>query len=186
MEDSKILDLYFARDQQAVAETDRKYGAYCFTLANSILNNEQDAEEAVNDTYLKTWNTIPPHRPTVFRLFLAKITRNLSFTRWRKLSAEKRGGGEMALVLEELSGCIAAPGSVEDNLNRKELAKAIRSFLDTIPSREQDIFLRRYFFVEESETIAQRYGMKQATVLRTLSRTRTKLKHYLTQEGYAV
>lgn len=186
MEDSKILDLYFARDQQAVAETDRKYGAYCFTLANSILNNEQDAEEAVNDTYLKTWNAIPPHRPTVFRLFLAKITRNLSFTRWRKRSADKRGGGEMALVLEELSGCIAAPGSVEDNLNGKELAKAIRSFLDTLPPREQDIFLRRYFFVEESDAIARRYGMKPATVLRTLSRTRTKLRNYLMQEGYAV
>lgn len=186
MEDSKILDLYFARNEQAVAETDRKYGAYCFTLANSILNDEQDAEEAVNDTYLNTWNAIPPHRPTVFRLFLAKITRNLSFTRWRKRSADKRGGGEMALVLEELSGCIAAPGSVEDNLNGKELAKAIRSFLDTIPAREQDIFLRRYFFVEESEAIARRYGMKRATVLRTLSRTRTKLKNYLTQEGYAV
>lgn len=186
MEDSKILDLYFARNEQAVAETDRKYGAYCFTLANSILNNEQDAEEAVNDTYLKTWNAIPPHRPTVFRLFLAKITRNLSFTRWRKRSADKRGGGEMALVLEELSGCIAAPGSVEDDLNGKELAKAIRSFLDTIPAREQDIFLRRYFFVEESEAIARRYGMKRSTVLRSLSRTRTKLKNYLTQEGYAV
>lgn len=186
MEDSTILDLYFARDEQAVAETATKYGAYCFSLANSILPNKQDAEEAVSDTYWKTWNAIPPHRPAVFKLFLAKITRNLSFTRWRSLTADKRGGGEMALVLEELSSCIAAPGSVEDNLSGRELAKAIRSFLDTLPAREQDIFLRRYFFVEESEAIARRYGMKQATVLRTLSRTRTKLKKYLTQEGYAV
>ena len=92
----------------------------------------------------------------------------------------------MALVLEELSECIAAPGGVEDTLNGRELAKTIRSFLDTIPTREQDIFLRRYFFVEESETIAKRYGMKQATVLRTLSRTRMKLKQYLAKEGYAV
>lgn len=186
MEDTKILDLYFARNEQAIAETAQKYGGYCFTLANSILSNVQDAEEAVSDTYLKTWNAIPPHRLAVFRLFLAKITRNVSFTRWRSLTADKRGGGELALVLEELSTCIAAPGSVEDHLNGKELAKAIRSFLDTIPPREQDIFLRRYFFVEESETIARRYGMKPATVLRTLSRTRTKLKQYLTQEGYAV
>lgn len=186
MEDSTILDLYFARDEQAVAETATKYGAYCFSLANSILPNKQDAEEAVSDTYWKTWNAIPPHRPAVFKLFLAKITRNVSFTRWRNLTADKRGGGEMALVLEELSSCIAAPGGVEDELNRKELAKAIRSFLDTLPAREQDIFLRRYFFVEESEAIARRYGMKTATVLRTLSRTRMKLKKYLTQEGYAV
>ena len=186
MEDTKILDLYFARDEQAIAETVQKYGGYCFTLANSILSNVQDAEEAVSDTYLKTWNAIPPHRPTIFRLFLAKITRNVSFTRWRSLTADKRGGGELALVLEELSSCIAAPGSVEDAMNAKELAKAIRSFLDTLPPREQDIFLRRYFFVEESGQIAARYGMKQATVLRTLSRTRTKLKQYLMQEGYAV
>ncbi len=186
MEDSRILDLYFARDEQAVAETDKKYGRYCFTLANSILNDTQDAEEAVNDTYFNAWNAIPPHRPTVFRLYLAKITRNLAFTRWRSRSAEKRGGGEMELVMEELENCLAAPGRVEDALEGKELANAIRSFLDTLPAREQDIFLRRYFFVEESEVIARRYGMKQATVLRTLSRTRRKLKTYLSQEGYAV
>lgn len=186
MEDEEILDLYFARDEQAVVETDKKYGAYCFTLAKSILNNEQDAEEAVSDTYLKTWHAIPPKRPNLFRLFLAKITRNLAFSRWRSFSAEKRGGGEMALVLEELEGCLAAPGSVEDNLNAKELVLTIRSFLDTLPQREQDIFLRRYFYVEESETIARRYSMKPATVQRTLSRTRAKLKTYLTKEGYAV
>ncbi|MBQ2855398.1 MAG: sigma-70 family RNA polymerase sigma factor [Oscillospiraceae bacterium] len=186
MEDTKILDLYFARDEQAIAETAQKYGGYCFTLANSILPNKQDAEEAVSDTYWKTWNAIPPCRPAVLKLFLAKITRNLSFSRWRQQTAEKRGGGEMALVLDELSECVATPGSVEDRLNGKELAIAIRSFLDTLPKREQDVFLRRYFFVEESETIAKRYGMKQATVLRTLSRTRCKLKQYLSKEGYAV
>lgn len=186
MEDTKIIDLYFARDEQAVSETAQKYGSYLFVLANSILNDHQDAEETVSDTYLNAWNAIPPHRPAILKMFLAKIARNLSFTRWRKRTAEKRGGGEMDLVLEELAGCIAAPGRVEDRLNGKELAKAIRSFLDTLPSREQDIFLRRYFFVEESSDIARRYGMKQATVLRTLSRTRMKLKNYLMQEGYAV
>lgn len=186
MDDEKILDLYFARDERAVAETDRKYGCYCFTLANSILHNDQDAEETVSDTYLKAWNAIPPKRPGIFRLFLAKITRNLAFSRWRQYSAGKRGGGEMTLVLEELGDCVAAPGCVEEGLDAKELARAIRVFLNTLPEREQDIFLRRYFFVEESGEIAKRYGMKPATVLRTLSRTREKLKKYLTQEGYAV
>lgn len=186
MNDEQILDLYFARDEQALVETDRKYGGYCFTLANSILHNDQDAEETVSDTYLKAWNAIPPKRPGIFKMFLAKITRNLAFSRWRAYSAEKRGGGEMELVLEELEGCLAAPGGVEDAMNAKELAKAIRVFLDTLPQREQDIFLRRYFFVEDSETIARRYGMKPATVLRTLSRTRMKLKRYLLKEGYAV
>lgn len=186
MEDAKIIDLYFARDERAVAETAEKYGGYCFALANSILPNRQDAEEAVSDTYWKTWNVIPPQRPAILKLFLAKITRNLAFSRWRTLTAEKRGGGELELVLEELSECLAAPGRVEDSLNGKELAKAIRSFLDTIPAREQDIFLRRYFFLEESEAIAKRYSMKPATVLRTLSRTRAKLRQYLAKEGYAV
>lgn len=186
MEDSKILELYFARDEQAVAETASEYGAYCFSLANSILSNQQDAEETVSDTYWKAWNAIPPHRPAVLKLFLAKITRNLAFTRWRRRTADKRGGGEMELVMEELSGCLAAPGSVEDRLNARELAKTIRGFLDTLPPREQDIFLRRYFFVEESGEIAKRYGMKDATVLRTLSRTRSKLKRYLAKEGYTI
>ena len=184
MEDEQILDLYFARDQQAVVETDRKYGGYCFSLANNILNNTQDAEETVSDTYWQTWNVIPPKRPGVFRMFLAKITRNLAFSRWRKYVAHKRGGGELELVLEELEGCIAAAGNVEDGLNARELEKTIRSFLDTLPERDQDIFLRRYFFVEESDTIARRYNMRPATVLKILSRTRMKLKKYLTQEGY--
>ena len=186
MEDEKIIELYFARDEQALAETDKKYGAYCFTLASSILNNREDAEETVSDTYLKTWHAIPPKKPNVLKMFLAKITRNLSFSRWRSLSAEKRGGGAMELVLEELSGCLAAPERVEDSLNARELAKTIRCFLNTLPQREQDIFLRRYFFVEESGAIASRYGMKRATVLRTLSRTREKLRHYLSEEGYGV
>ncbi len=186
MEDEAILDLYFRRDEQAVVETDRKYGAYCFTIANAILHNDQDAEETVSDTYLKTWNAIPPKRPSVLKMFLAKIARNLAFSRWRSYSAAKRGGGELELVLEELAGCIAAPGSVEDSLHGKELVKTIRCFLNTLPGRDQDIFLRRYFFVEESEAIARRYGMKPATVQRTLSRLRAKLKTYLTKEGYAV
>lgn len=186
MEDEQILDLYFARDEQAVAETARKYGGYCFSLANTILHDDQDAEETVSDTYLKAWTVIPPKRPGVFKMFLAKITRNLAFSRWRSYTAEKRGGGEMALVLEELEDCVAAPGGVEDRVNARELARAIRTFLNTLPAREQDIFLRRYFFVEESDVIAKRYGMKPATVLRTLSRIRMKLKKHLTQEGYAI
>lgn len=186
MEDTMIIDLYFARDEQAVTETDKKYGGYCFALANSILNDRQDSEETVSDTYWKVWNTIPPKRPAIFRMFLAKITRNTAFSRWRKRDADKRGGGEMELVLEELSECLAAPGNVEDDLNAKELAKSIRGFLNTLPPREQDIFLRRYFFVEESGEIARRYGMKPAAVLRTLSRTRSRLKQYLIKEGYTV
>ena len=119
-------------------------------------------------------------------LFCRFFSSCVCFKRIEYLTAGKRGGGEMALVLEELGDCVAAPGCVEEGLDAKELARAIRAFLNTLPEREQDIFLRRYFFVEESGEIAKRYGMKPATVLRTLSRTREKLKKYLTQEGYAV
>ncbi len=186
MTDEQILDLYFARDEQAVAQTHKKYGGYCFTLANGILRSDQDAEEVVSDTYLNAWNAIPPKRPTSFKLFLARITRNLSFSRWRSQRAGKRGGGEMELVLDEQGQCIAAPGAVDDNLNGRELAKVIQRFLDTLPVREQNLFLRRYFFVEETADIAQRYQMTASSVNRQLSRTRSKLKTYLIQEGYAV
>ena len=186
MDDNAIIALYWAREERALEETSSKYGSYCRNIAYNILCNREDTEECVNDTWLRAWNAMPPQRPRYLKSFLAKLTRNLSLDRWDMAHAEKRGGGEMELVLEELEGCIAAPGRVEDRMNGQELAKTIRSFLDTLPAREQDIFLRRYFFVEESAVIARRYGMKPASVLKTLSRTREKLKRYLAKEGYAV
>ena len=186
MNDDAILALYFARDEQAVAETDRKYGPYCYSIANAILESPPDSEETVSDTWLRAWETIPPKKPGVFRMYLAKITRNLAFSRWRERSARKRGGGQTDVCLEELSQCLAAPETPEDTLEARELASAIRRFLDTLPPREQDIFLRRYFFLEESTAIAGRYGMKPATVLRSLSRTREKLRRYLQKEGYGL
>ena len=184
MEDKVILDLYFARDELAITETDRKYGGYCYSVANRILCSNEDSEETVSDTYLQTWNSIPPQRPNFLKMFLAKITRNLALNRLQKLSAAKRGGGEVDLVLEELAGCIPGPEQIDDQLNAKELAKAIQLFLDTLPEREQDIFLQRYFFVEDTDTIADRYGIRRTHVNLILSRTRMQLKTYLTQEGY--
>ena len=184
MEDKAILDLYFARDEQAIMETDRKYGGYCYSVANRILCSQEDSEEIVSDTYWHTWNSIPPHRPSFLKLFLAKVTRNLAFTRWRKQSAAKRGGGETELVLEELAGCIPGREQIDDQLNEKELVISIQKFLDTLAERDRAIFLHRYFFVEDADTISARYGMKRTTVNVILSRTRTKLKTYLTKEGY--
>lgn len=186
MEDQGILELYFARDEQAISETDRKYGDYCYCVANRILNSAEDSEETVSDTYLHAWNSIPPHRPGFLKLFLAKITRNLAFSRWRSLSAAKRGGGETELVLEELADCIPGTEQIDDRLNGKELARAIRSFLDTLPKRHQDIFLQRYFYVMDAETIAKHCGMRRTNVNLILSRTRSKLKDFLTQEGYDI
>ncbi len=186
MRDEEIIALYFARDQEALAQTDKKYGAYCYTLANRILNSPPDAEETVSDTYFKAWQAIPPTKPKVLRLFLAKITRNLAFTRWRRDTAQKRGGGEMPLVLDELGECIGTGDDLEAGLNLRELTRTIAAFLDTQPQREQNIFLRRYFFLEDSQEIGSRYQMKPEAVLQSLSRTRKKLKNYLIQEGYTV
>lgn len=186
MEDTQIVELFFDRNELAIREAEQKYGAHCFRLANRILNNREDAEETVSDTLLHTWNAVPPERPIALRAFLEKITRNLALSRWRRRSAEKRGGGELELVLEELADCIPGGERPEQKLDEKELVKTIRNFLDTLPRREQDIFLLRYFYVEESDKIAVRYGMKRGNVLWILSRTRMKLKTYLTQEGYDI
>ena len=184
MEDIQILDLYFARDERAILESNLKYGGYCHCVANRILNCEEDAEEVVDDTLLQAGNIIPPQRPNFLKLFLGKIARNLAFTRWRKLSAARRGGGETDLALEELSECIPGTERIDDRLNARELARGIRRFLDTLPKRHRDIFLQRYFFVDPPEAIAARYGLKRTNVNMILSRTRAKLKTYLTQEGY--
>ena len=184
MEDNAILDLYFARDELAISETDRKYGGYCFRVANRILCTNEDSEETVSDTYWQAWNSIPPQRPAFLKLFLAKITRNLALNRLQKQSAAKRGGGEVDLALEELAGCIPGTEQIDDQLNAKELGRTIRLFLDTLPERDQDIFLQRYFFFDDPQTIAARYGIKRTHVNLILSRTKSRLKTYLTQEGY--
>ena len=176
MSDEEIISLFFARDEQALVYTEAKYGPYCFALANAILPIREDAEETVSDTYLKAWQTIPPKRPSVLRMFLAKITRNLAFSRWRNLTAQKRGSGALPLVLEEL----------ETMLEAKELTRTIAAFLDTLPKRDSNIFLRRYFFLEDASAISARYGLRRDAVNQSLSRTRKKLKAHLIQEGYAL
>ena len=186
MSDEEIIALYFARDEQALAKTDVKYGPYCFALAHSILPSREDAEETVSDTYLKAWQAIPPKRPSVLRLFLAKITRNLAFSRWRSMTAQKRGGGELPLVLEELGECVGSGEDIGAALEAKELTKTIAAFLNTLSQQEQNIFLRRYFFVEDAGVIASRYGLGRDAVNKSLSRTRKKLRAHLIQEGYTL
>lgn len=186
MEDSQIIGLYFARDEDAVDRTEEKYGPYCFRLARSILGSDQDAEEVVSDTYLQAWNAIPPAKPRVLRLYLARITRNLAFSRWRAQTAEKRGGGQLGLVLEELDECIPGGTCPEEALEGKELASSIRSFLNSLPSGERVMFLRRYFYAQTVEEIASQLGRNPESVRKSLYRTRKKLQQYLRKEGYAV
>lgn len=184
MEDRSIIQLYWQRDETAIQETNTKYGAYCFQIAHNILANDEDAQECVNDTYWHAWNAMPPQQPSRLRLFLAKITRNLSFDYYKAQHTQKRGNGQLSAVLEELQDCLAASDTVDHAVLAAELANSINQFLRRLPERECHIFLRRYFYVEPIPTIAQRYRLKESNVLMILSRTRKKLRIYLEQEGY--
>ena len=183
MEDEKIVALYFDRDENAIRETDRKYGAYLFTIAERILACVPDSEECVNDTYMKTWQNVPPEKPSALKYFLAKITRNLSLDRYKKRFAEKRGGGEGELVLSELQTCIPAKETVETALSEKRLRETLNLFLEALPMRERCVFLRRYFYLESAREIAKKYAMREHNVHVVLSRTRAKLKAMLEKEG---
>lgn len=186
MEDAAIIDLYWAREERALSETETKYGSYCRSIAHNILHSREDTEECVSDTWLRAWNAMPPQRPSVLSAFLGRITRNLSFDRCRKQTAEKRGGGSVMLALDELSECVPSRASVEGELEQKELAAVIDRFLRTLPARECDIFMRRYWYVDSVQTIAARYDMKENTAKSVLFRTREKLRRYLAAEGITV
>lgn len=182
MEDARIIALYHDRDEAAIRETSEKYGAYCAAIAGNILDAPEDVEEVLSDTWLRAWNSIPPERPGNLKLYLARIARNLSFDRFRGQCRQKRGGGELTLALEELSGCLPAPGQPGDRLAERELQDAVNRFLGTLPERERGIFLWRYFFAEDCHTIARRCGIRETAVRTVLSRTRKKLKEFLQKE----
>lgn len=184
LEDSRIIELYWEKNADAISETADKYGAYCFTIADNILHSAEDSEECVNDTWLHAWNAMPPQRPNVFRLFLARITRSISFNRFNARSAEKRGGGEIALVLDELEECVAGMTNIEAEYEAAELEECIRQFVKTLPERDRNVFVRRYFFTEPISEIARRYGLTVNNTTVILSRTRKKLRLKLTEEGY--
>lgn len=184
MTDEKIIELYFRRDEQAIRESTIAYGTYCRSIAANILHDPLDAEEAVADTWLAVWNSIPPNRPKYLRLFLGSITRNKALSKWRKNCAQSRGGGETALALEELGECIGASGSPEDTVNTKELGKTVTAFLKRESAMHRNVFLHRYYYMESFSDIADRYGLKESNVRMMLSRTRQRLRNYLKQEGY--
>lgn len=186
MEDQRIIALYYDRDEGAIAATREKYGSYCAAVAGHILDSAQDVEEVLNDTWLRTWNSIPPGKPENLKLYLARIARNLAFDRFRSQSREKRGGSQTVLALEELSQCIPSSSQPGDQLEAEELSAAVNAFLATLPRRDRVIFLRRYFYTQSFEEIAAGCGISHGAVRTALSRTRKKLKHYLIKEGFAV
>ena len=184
MEDKDIVDLYWQRNENAIKETSSKYGNYCKSIANNILQNNEDSEECVNDTYLRAWNSIPPHRPAFLSVFLGKITRHLSFDKLRYKNADKRGGGEIYIVLDELAECVSGNESADEELERKELIKVINDFLETMSKEKCNIFLCRYWYAYPVSKIAKQFGMTENQVSVVLNRTRRKLKEYLTERGY--
>lgn len=188
MDDSKIVELYWARDEAAIAETDKKYGAYCHRIAMNILSNAQDAEECVNSTYHNAWNAMPPHRPAMLSTFLGKITRNLSLQYIRKKNAARRGGGESVVPFEELSECIPASEeySVCSEMDAERLGELINSYLQTVSKDARMLFIGKYFYFDKIDDIAKRLGMKESRAKTLLYRTRNGLREYLKNEGVDV
>ncbi len=184
MTDTEIIRLYQSRSERAVKESDLKYGAYCFTVADNILGSREDSDECVNDTWLHTWNVIPPKCPDRLKLFFAKITRNLALDRVKRNLSQKRGGGRLAAALDELEECIPDVNHVDDTLDEKLLGECIEAFLRGIPKRDRQFFLRRYFYNEAVTDIASCFKVSANVVSVSLSRTRGKLKEHLEKEGF--
>ena len=186
MNDSQIVALFFDRDQRAIEETAARYGNYCYSIVRNILSNREDAEEAVSDTYLALWDAIPPHKPTVLRTFLGKIARRTALKQWEKMRTQKRGGGEVALALEELSEYLSDGNTPETAIQAAELTQILNAFLRNLPKEERQVFVCRYWYLDSIADIAARFGFSQSKIKSMLARTRIKLRAALTKEGIAL
>ena len=184
MEDTQIVQFYWDRDERAIPATADKYGNYCTAIAKNILGNPEDAEECVNEPYMRAWNSMPPHRPNVLSAFLGKITRNVSLNRYKQNTADKRGGGEVPAVLEEIAELVSDTDSVEQEVDRRELVKAIDAFLERLPTEKRSLFLCRYWYFDSVSNLASRFGMTENHVSVTLNRLRLKLHNYLQERGF--
>ena len=183
MPDADIVALYFARSEEAIAESDRKYGKTCHTIAYNILRSDEDAEECVSDTWLRAWNAIPPEKPARLGAWLSTVTRRLALTRYERGTAAKRYGGIQA-SLEELSECVTDGSlTIADEV---ALADAINRFLASLPTRTRMIFMRKYWYMDSIADIAEKFGMGESAVKVTLHRTREKFRKHLDGEGITV
>lgn len=183
MDDQQIIALYWQRSENAISETTQKYGRYCHTVAYNILQNEEDALECVNDGYLRAWNAIPPAQPNNLKTYLGKIVRNLALNRWETETAEKRGGGTVPQVLEELQTCIPSAIPGEQMLDSILLKDVLNRFLASLKPDARKIFVRRYWYMSSVKEIAREFGMTESKVTVTLCRTRQRLAQLLEKEG---
>ena len=181
MEDKQIVDLFWERSEDAIARTDQKYGRYLLFIAKNVLSDDEDAREVQNDTYLRTWNSIPPERPTRFRSYIGAICRNLSLDRYRERMAEKRSGG-IEVAIDELAECV--PDTREcDEAASKLIADALNRFVAELSVRDRKIFVQRYWYMCSTEQIARENAINKNTVVTVLYRTRKDLKAFLEKEG---
>lgn len=185
MDDNTIIDLYFERSEKAVKESEIKYGGICHRIAENILSNRADSDECVNDTWMSAWGAMPPERPDCLGAFFARITRNISISRWRKNSAQKRKGDEAAICLDELNECLS-----DCNGNRfpenYEIRDALNRFLGTLNEKARIIFMQRYWYVCTIRQIADEHSIKEGAVKMSLMRTRNRLKEFLDEEGFDI
>lgn len=184
MEDKHIVALFLARDEQALTETRRVYHPYLTRIAHNVLHNPQDTEECVNDTYLRAWNAIPPHEPKRLSVFLGKITRRLALDRYAALTADKRGGGTHAQVLEEWRDCL--PGGEGDPSDDVAVRDALGRFLRQLPAEKRRVFIRRYWYGDAIRDIATDHHSTESRIKMMLTRTRSELKEFLEKEGITI
>lgn len=184
MEDGKIVELYWLRDQQAIAQTQSKYGAYLLKVADNILCDPEDSAESVNDTYLAAWNAMPPHRPQALCPFLSKLTRRISVSLLRKKQSLKRGAGAYESSLEELRECLPGGNTTEEICEGKALEAAISRFLRGIPEQARNVFIGRYFYMDSVKEVARYCSLSESNTKVLLHRTRAALRDYLQKEGY--
>lgn len=182
MQDSEIIDLFFQRTERAIAELEQKYGKILLQLAGRYLANRQDVEECVNDTYLAVWNSIPPNRPIALGGYVCKILQNHAIEKFHANMAKKRSVA-YEVSLHELEACIPSLESIDDALNVKLLSEAITRFLERLPRENRVIFIQRYWFLADYETIAEKTGLSVKNVSVRLTRMRRQLKRYLLEEG---
>lgn len=186
MDDSKIIEMYFLRDEQAIEHTKDKYGRLLNTVSFNILGSIADAEEAVSDTYLQLWNSIPPNTPLNLMAYACKIARNLSINKLEFLSAEKRGAGKSGVILDEFCEIIPSNENIEETIELSALTEAINCFLASISKESRIIFIKRYWFFMTDDEIAKELSFTTTKVRTSLSRTRKKLRAYLIKEGYTL
>ena len=181
MEDREIIDLYWRREETAISETDRKYGALCRAIARNVLDSREDAEECVNDAYHRAWTSMPPQRPDHLGAWLGRVVRNLALNRWSRDHSQKRGGG-MTLLLSELEDCIPNGSTVEGELENARLGEVLSAWLGGLPREDRVLFLRRYWYGQPLNRLAEEWGMSPGKLAQRMYRLRLRLKAYLEQE----